>query len=536
MKFTRSGLLHSLSDIVRKGWTNQNLRDLVDSLWREPFINRTSGFNVAGGPDSVISFDNATRTFTIAPAVNKFGFWQFVSNISYFKRTEAMALQIPDEEGLYIIYFSRDETDLTRKLQKLFYIKNPSEEQRKEVYLNSVIVAQVYWDAVAKEAICVCDDRHGSEINPQLHWIAQFSGFAKRFLNGGLTLYGYVINGDGSGNSQVDWKTTSGKFWHTDFLIDIPDAGETTYIPVLAWNNGLPRITTGTLPVVSTTRLNYNSGGNSIIAASSGKYVMYHAFATNDKLAGRHVISVMGRNQYETLADAFAGLDAELLTLFAQMPQSGKCYLSTLFYEVDDAFANTVKARMVSIAESVTFVETQGKNHSPVTIANDSKNFLSVTNKQVISLLVDNLPGGADGREVELSTNAGYVVWRYVGEVTWNNIVSLASLTGPQGPQGPQGIQGAPGQDGAKPVQVAGKTLTSAGWTLNGGLYEQNISDANITATSYVEVIPDNAGIDNVIAAIILPMTDSSAGNVKVYAKNAPTANIGCTINIYETA
>lgn len=91
------------------------------------------------------------------------------------------------------------------------------------------------------------------------------------------------------------------------------------------------------------------------------------------------------------------------------------------------------------------------------------------------------------------------------------------------------------GSGGSAPVQVTGKTLTSAGWTLNGGLYEQSISDANITATSIVEVIPDNASIDTVIAAVILPQTDSAAGSVKVYAKNQPTADIGVTLNIYET-
>jgi len=40
---------------------------------------------------------------------------------------------------------------------------------------------------------------------------------------------------------------------------------------------------------------------------------------------------------------------------------------------------------------------------------------------------------GDDGREVELSTDSGYVVWRYVGETVWNNLVSLASITGPSG-------------------------------------------------------------------------------------------------------
>jgi hypothetical protein len=58
------------------------------------------------------------------------------------------------------------------------------------------------------------------------------------------------------------------------------------------------------------------------------------------------------------------------------------------------------------------------------------------------------------------------------------------------------------------------------------------LANANITAASIVDVIPDNADIATVIAASILPRTDSAAGSVKVYAQNLPAANIGVTINI----
>ena len=96
-------------------------------------------------------------------------------------------------------------------------------------------------------------------------------------------------------------------------------------------------------------------------------------------------------------------------------------------------------------------------------------------------------------------------------------------------------LQGSDGADGTKPIQITGQTISSTGWTLVSGLYEYDLANANITATSFVEVIPDNADIDTVATALVLPGTDSSAGSVKIYAKNEPTADIGCTINIYET-
>ena len=81
-------------------------------------------------------------------------------------------------------------------------------------------------------------------------------------------------------------------------------------------------------------------------------------------------------------------------------------------------------------------------------------------------------------------------------------------------------------------IQVTSLTLSQVSWSLVSGLYEYDLSDANITANTVVDVIPDNADVAIVKAAEILPRTDSSAGSVKIYATNEPTDDIGVTINI----
>ena len=80
---------------------------------------------------------------------------------------------------------------------------------------------------------------------------------------------------------------------------------------------------------------------------------------------------------------------------------------------------------------------------------------------------------------------------------------------------------------------TATATLTTGGWTLVSGLYEQSISNVNITASSIVDVIPDNSAFATVTAAQLLPRTDSASGSVKVYSSLLPTANIGVTLNIW---
>jgi len=82
-------------------------------------------------------------------------------------------------------------------------------------------------------------------------------------------------------------------------------------------------------------------------------------------------------------------------------------------------------------------------------------------------------------------------------------------------------------------VQVTPITLTSGSWSLVSGLYEYEYSNAAIFDTSIVDVIPTNASISIVKAAEVLPATESFFGSVKIYATNAPTADIIVTFNIY---
>ena len=91
-----------------------------------------------------------------------------------------------------------------------------------------------------------------------------------------------------------------------------------------------------------------------------------------------------------------------------------------------------------------------------------------------------------------------------------------------------------PSTVGLTVTQVTAQTLTAASWTLVSGFYEYNLSNANITTTSIVDVIPDNASVPIVQVAQVLPRTLSGIGTVKLYSTNLPTGNIVVTINIWK--
>lgn len=67
---------------------------------------------------------------------------------------------------------------------------------------------------------------------------------------------------------------------------------------------------------------------------------------------------------------------------------------------------------------------------------------------------IDGAPGndgsdGADGREVELQKTGTHIQWRYVGDVSWTNLVALTDITGPTGATGATGSAGAAGATGS---------------------------------------------------------------------------------------
>lgn len=84
-----------------------------------------------------------------------------------------------------------------------------------------------------------------------------------------------------------------------------------------------------------------------------------------------------------------------------------------------------------------------------------------------------------------------------------------------------------------KATQVTGKTVATGAWSLVSGFYEASISDAAISATSIVDVIPDNGSAATAATAGVLPRTDSSSGAVKIYATTTPAATLTVTLNIF---
>lgn len=380
MELSKSELIRDSFNIPRQGLTNQKIKNIIDSLWRDPVMLRWSGFENEGGPDVAITWDAEDKIFSIAPLLNTYGFYQYRNSLSFHKRglSEAIDLSAGLAEGRYIFFFTYDATKRTHALS---FIHNPTELEVNEIFLYKTEIANLYWDATAGEMLHFGDDRHGSEWNPQIHRYLHTAFRARR--KSGLTITGASFGGDGSADAHAQFTVTAGTMLHDDFELDI--AASSTTLPILYQLASLPRFVenAGYAIYKGAARACFNTGG-AIVQAASGNYVLYHIFATNEiGTAARKIISVMGSAEYTTLADAYSAAASELDALNSWMPQQGRLHIETITVQTDDTYTNTAKSRIIGVL---------GKSHLPVTVEEGSKQFLEITEKQQLKFNVENLP------------------------------------------------------------------------------------------------------------------------------------------------
>jgi len=292
----------------------------------------------------------------------------------FHRHFEPFEIEIPNEEGLFCVYFDNEPEPGSSLI--LFYKKNPTQQELEDIYVSKILVSCLYWDATNDELLHFGEDRHGSEWNPHIQWYLHTVFGAKR--TSGLQFTGYQLNADGLLNSHAKFSITTGSILHDDIKLVI-NASSTT-IPVLYSDSNKPRFLTKTgYAFAGSPRPYFNSGLNSLTVVTSGNYVLYHIFATNEILSEtRKIISVMGTSQYLTIGEAFKGIESELDSIYTYLPYQGRCYLGTVIYQTDDAYSNSVNTRIVTL--------TTEKPHNPVSIHDDSAAFGSIDDNQVLTL------------------------------------------------------------------------------------------------------------------------------------------------------
>lgn len=348
MEYGKTKLIDMLTNVPQEGWSRQKVKDMVDTLWRDPIHLRWSGFEYTGATDAHISFNAADRVFRIWPKIKTFNFYHYKDRLAYYVITISHEVEIDDVAGLHLIYFDADEAT---KKQKLFSVHEPDPDEIREIYLDKVPVVWIYWvpgeEPDPGVVLYYGDSRHGSEWPSQVHWWNHKSLNSLR--GNGLTITGMQADRDGSLNTHAKFSITSGTVWHSDLLMSIE--GDTpASLPIWYMVNGLPYIVDKLgYSIYFTTGLCFNDGTGPT-PATDDYYVLYHIFATNCMI--NPLISAMGLAEYETLGDAVKSIPYEIDMIRQTFIQSNLMLIDTLIFQANSGYGNDPKCRLVVAGES----------------------------------------------------------------------------------------------------------------------------------------------------------------------------------------
>lgn len=314
-------------------------------------VRQICGIDQTGEPmghanklDSAITFNNTTRTFTIAPVASSFDVW--VKGIK-FTYTEAQSVQIPDESDLYYIYF---DSNGDIGYQTSFF-----------VWDSQAFTSYIYWNAAEGVATYFGDERHGIVLDWQTHEYLHRTRGAS--LASGFGIQNYTVTGDGSVDAHAQIEILNGTFFDEDQQIDITHSATPVpqtwqqqligpaRIPVAYHtNNGwtvnaatdFPVKTSGGQPVYN---LN-TSGAWSLANVDENKY--FHVFIVATHNLGNPVISVLGQRQDTNISNA-RGYTWDNLNLL-DFPSLEFRPLYHLIYQ-HGAYGNTVNARLREVVD-----------------------------------------------------------------------------------------------------------------------------------------------------------------------------------------
>lgn len=303
--------------------------------------NEPTGFPVKS--DSVISFNEETRIFTIAPSSTVFDVW-----CSGIKHTisSPQTVTIPNTSGLYYIYF-----DSTGALEyKTTYFEFSVEAP----------VSYIYWNAEDGVAYFFADERHGVTLDWQTHeYLHRTRGAA---IAGGFGVNGYTIVGDGELDSDAQISIANGTFFDEDMEIYISHSATPAintweqrlqngaYIPVFYHQNShwVKDVATQFPMKQGTSRVQYNlntAGVWSSVDIDQNKFGISWIVATNN--LNEPIIAILGQNSYNTQGEADAigwdSLNLDGFPVFEFRP------LYKITYETASGYSNTPNAKITGV-------------------------------------------------------------------------------------------------------------------------------------------------------------------------------------------
>lgn len=306
--------------------------DAYHELQKEPtgFANRT---------ESIISFDDVSRTLTIQPTGLSFDV--YVKGKKYTK-TSADTVVISNNSGNHYIHYNSDGTlDSTQVIDSTLFIDN-------------AMVSIVYWNTDTNTHTYFAEERHGLIMDGATHTYLHTT-FGARYASG-LALQNFIVDGDGTLDTHAQFTADSGSIKDEDIVLTL---AAQIQIPILyrqgqLWrkkaSDAFPLIYSGTAGFTGADgRIAYNQytgGAWQLTQVSNSSYVLVHLFATNDK--DNSIVGIQGIAQHGSISDARNAASSEISSL-SGLPFAEFVAIGSVIFKSATSYSNTPKAVVTSV-------------------------------------------------------------------------------------------------------------------------------------------------------------------------------------------
>lgn len=355
------GALNAQSFQIKNMADPTDPQDAVTTAWilngADGNIKIENGFD--NRIDTILSFNNISREFTITPTGPSFSFW---SNGKKYIKNAPQSIIIPDIEGLHYFYF-----DINGVLQTT-QIFSPTFITR------DCWASLVYWDATNNKTILIGDERHGRTMDSEVHSYLH-NTLGTRY-DEGLGLGN--IDADASGNLDSDAQISiaDGIIRDEDIRFVISNNLPQTLSPIaeipLIYRVGVDpgvwrKIDATQFPITTTGGSNRaawnnpNAGGPGVWGlseVSNNSFVLMHIFATTS--IEEPIFAIIGQNEYITLTAAQDAALSEVNNLSFGPLQSFAVEfkaIATLIFETSNSYTNSVKSRIRTTSTGGEFID-----------------------------------------------------------------------------------------------------------------------------------------------------------------------------------
>jgi hypothetical protein len=177
-----------------------------------------------------------------------------------------------------------------------------------EYFQSTPITCVIYGNAGTGEKVVFADERHGIQMDGATHRYLHFTQGTQYYS--GLGLNGLVAGG--TGYTSIG----AGVAYDEDIIIN---AGVQTdspfwYIDGTSWRGVVDGTLLGYKGAGTQCKYNLDTAGNwSLVDVANGDYLVTHFVLTNDKQYP--VVKILGQQMYATVANARAGIEAEISAL-----------------------------------------------------------------------------------------------------------------------------------------------------------------------------------------------------------------------------